>query len=60
MKRLLVAGIAALVATGAVADPLTDLVGSEVYWRAMVWEKAEQSSIWEMNGKKPLRFTTAA
>lgn len=53
MKRLVVAGIAALVATGAVADPLTDLIGSEVYWRAMVWEKAEQSRIWEMNGWIP-------
>jgi hypothetical protein len=53
MKRFLFASVAALAATGAAADPLAELVGSETYWRAMVWEKAEQSRIWGMSGWLP-------
>ena len=53
MKRIILAIVAAAAATGAAAEPLTDLIGSEAYWRAMAWEKAEQSKIWEMNGWSP-------
>lgn len=34
MKRFLFASAAALTATSAAADPLTDLIGSEAYGRA--------------------------
>lgn len=49
----MLASVAALAATGAIAEPLTDLIGSEAYWQAMGWEKAEQSKIWEMSGWSP-------
>jgi hypothetical protein len=53
MKRFIVASVAALAATGAIADPMADLIGSKVYWQAMAWEKAEQSKIWKMSGWSP-------
>lgn len=55
MKRFMLVCVIALDATCATADPLTDLIESEVYWRAMVWEKAEQSIIWEMNDWIPFK-----
>ena len=53
MKRFILASVAALVATGATAEPLADLIGNKAYWKAMAWEKAEQSKIWKMSGWSP-------
>jgi len=57
MKRFILASVAALAATGATAEPLTDLIGNKAYWKAMAWEKAEQSKIWKMSGWNPYEGT---
>ena len=53
MKRFILASVAALAVTSATAEPLTDLIGNKTYWKAMAWEKAEQSKIWKMSGWSP-------
>lgn len=53
MKPFILACVAALATTDAIADPMADLIGSKTYWQSMAWEKAEQSKIWKMSGWGP-------